>query len=107
LLNQVIDIDEIRCGIENLVDKMLIFPQRLLGLFAHQRRSDVRCDSFHEFNRIAGEASFAPVVELDQTDNPIMIPNGRQGKGGIALMDALVAGMKPGIITGRDVQKWE
>ena len=81
--------------------------QRRLRPLAHQRLSDVRCDSFQEFNRIEGETTFAPIVELNQANNPVLVPNGHQGYGGIAVMHALVAWMKPGIFAGRDVQQRE
>ena len=99
--------DGILGRIRNAAQPGLTFHERLLGALAQQSLSDVRRDSFEEFHRVEGETSFAPVVEVDQTDNPVLAPNGHQGDGGIAVMNALIAGMKPGIRGWRDVQQRE
>ena len=65
------------------------------------------CDAFEEFNRVEGETSLAPVVEMNQTNNPVLAPNGHQGHRGIAVMNAFVARIEPGILGGREVQQRE
>src|SRR5664279_464210 len=67
----------------------------------------MRGDSLQEFNRVEGEASLAPVVELEQANNPVLVPNGDQGNGSIAVMHALIARMIPRISFGRDIQNGE
>jgi hypothetical protein len=67
----------------------------------------VRRHSFQEFNYIDGETIFESIVELDQANDPTLAPNGYQGDRSVALMYAIVARMKSGILIGRKVQKRE
>jgi hypothetical protein len=52
------------------------------------------------FDETERKGFLTPVIELNQTNNPLFVPNGDQSDRSIVVMYALVTRMKPGIVAG-------
>ncbi len=84
---------------------LFAFQKFLFGLFAGEGFPDVIGNFFKGLDQFQREVIFVLAVQLEKSDNFLFFADGDQGDGGIAEVNAIVAGIQAGILRRRQFQK--